>query len=318
MIPSTHSPQRTARQGFTLIELLVVIAIIAVLIGLLLPAVQKVREAAARMSCSNNLKQIGLACHAYHDVFSALPPGNITDGSGSANYYGNWAILLLPYIEQQNLYKKFVPTKVCWDAANQPVVQAIVKPYTCPSDVNPSQLIKPESGNGSGVQFRTGSYRACSGMTNKANDGNAFFDISGCDLPANLRGALHMVGAKGLSNESLTRITDGTINSLLAGEYTTRTHANRTTFWGYSYTSYAESCVVTFSSNPYGNDYDACVKAFGTSASDSCKRAWGSFHTGGSNWVMCDGSVRFISQSVSPTILGAAATIANGEVGPNF
>src|SRR5690348_12857027 len=117
-------PLRAPRsRGFTLIELLVVIAIIAILIGLLLPAVQKVREAAARMDCSNKLKQIGIALHSYNDVYKHLPAGTQWRATPQNYYAENWAIEILPYLEQEPLYKKYDKTLQNYDPVNLVVVQ---------------------------------------------------------------------------------------------------------------------------------------------------------------------------------------------------
>src|SRR3954451_5192159 len=147
---------RTRRGGFTLMELLVVIAIIAVLIGLLLPAVQKVREAAARLQCQNNLKQIGLAFHNYHDTFGALPPARIDDGA-------TWAVFVLPYIEQDNLHKLFDYLKPWPDQSAEFLAAASggVKTYLCPSRDRPSVLSnRGHDGNGIGdwVPYRPGDF----------------------------------------------------------------------------------------------------------------------------------------------------------------
>jgi prepilin-type N-terminal cleavage/methylation domain-containing protein len=151
------------RKGFTLVELLVVIAIIAVLIGLLLPAIQKVRAAAARSQCGNNLKQIGLALHNYHDTYQRFPPavlmpyaqaGNDPLTGGAANPFGpNWAVLSLPYVEQQNLYAQANPRSypgtantanfASYNLSWRGVRGAVIKTYLCPSDSGRLSAARP-------------------------------------------------------------------------------------------------------------------------------------------------------------------------------
>jgi prepilin-type N-terminal cleavage/methylation domain-containing protein/prepilin-type processing-associated H-X9-DG protein len=142
-----RSLSRTVRTGFTLIELLVVIAIIAILIGLLLPAVQKVREAAAMIQCKNNLKQMALGTMSYHDAIGSFPAGSVVRAgtgpfAGSVSYYDTWAISILPYIEQDNLYRLWnrdIPNIAPDGVAGANFVlmrQTLVKTYNCPSDIS--------------------------------------------------------------------------------------------------------------------------------------------------------------------------------------
>ena len=304
------------------------IAIIAILIGLLLPAVQKVREAAARMQCSNNLKQIGLALHNFHDTNGEFPPGGVTNGPCCGTLSGaTWTIYILPNIEQDNLYKRYDFTQPNESSANAFVVTQFVKTYSCPSDPNSNKLLNPASGPGAGLQYMTGSYRAVAGVT----DGLQWFDAEcGRTAPLGQRGVLHSTSdprsptpfpagytAPPYGRERITGISDGTSNTLMVGEYYTATTPSRTTFWAYTYTSYNQSEVVLPpQSRQLFADYNKCDSFSSTSVggNNPCKRAWGSFHTNTINFVLADGSVRTISTSVDMLQFAAMATIANGEV----
>lgn len=225
--------------GFTLIELLVVIAIIAVLVGLLLPAVQKVREAANRMSCSNNLKQIGLAIHNFHDTRGFLPTAGAADGkplsSGPWPNSGegtNWLVHILPYVEQGNIYNKLtwtgdsgwtnVPGAATSSAVNNVTLVAgvVIKSYRCPSDPR-----VPLLGNGSnvpgGIQVMRPSYVAIAGAVNNIDLSGQFREnrltTSGWSPEFGLTGWGGAI-VPGWSNLKLTNITDGTSNTMMVSE----------------------------------------------------------------------------------------------------
>ena len=173
-----RSLSNVRRSAFTLIELLVVIAIIAILIGLLLPAVQKVRDAANKTTCTNNLKQIGLACHNYHGTNGTFPPGCV-DGAfvprldqDQHKYWANWCIYLLPYIEQQALNDGYDYAQSNTNGtAHDKVQNTYVKVYSCPSDPYRNQAFIPattaNAGTG-GKTFMTGSYRGMGGKSDNS------------------------------------------------------------------------------------------------------------------------------------------------------
>jgi prepilin-type N-terminal cleavage/methylation domain-containing protein/prepilin-type processing-associated H-X9-DG protein len=321
--------RRSSRLGFTLIELLVVIAIIAVLIGLLLPAVQKVRESAASASCTNNLHQIGIALQTYHDNNGTFPPGHyvvgpLGDGGGNCTYFANWAILILPYVEQGNLYNQYNNTVRNTAAVNQPVVQQYVSVYSCPSDINARVVLSPESTvNGQSAAdnatYMTGSYRGMAGVSATGFDQWAGYPsevVVNLRTNAGLRGLLHTDGpATGLNGERMVGIKDGTSNTLAVGERTTITHNRRTTFWADSFNLYSTSGAYRQSASLL-NDYDKCL----TIASDpaQCKYGWGSMHSGYINFVFVDGSVRKVQTSIDMNIFVALATINGGETTTNF
>ena len=319
----TTRSSRRPRPAFTLIELLVVIAIIAILIGLLVPAVQKVRDAAARVQCQNNLKQIGLALHNYHDTYKKFPVGRQTKPRTTTadDYYANWAILILPFIEQGPLYSQYNNTVRNTNKANDFVRQSFVPEYTCPSDPNANMLILPETSNDNvdttSVPYATGSYRGMAGVCCDGFDQWAGYNS---EIAANLRvcpgkrGVLHGDNNGSVPAERITNITDGTSNTLMVGERVTISHNRRTTFWADSFNLYSLSGAYPDSATLLA-DYDACGRV--TSDIAQCKYGWGSLHGGGINFVLCDGHVTVIHNNINMQVFLALATINAGDIIPD-
>ncbi len=311
-------------RGFTLVELLVVVAIIGILVSLLLPAVQAAREAGRRMQCSNHLKQIGLALHNYHLTCGAFPAGNVNDVAGfcpgmeepglsTSTQYGNWLLAILPYMEQAPLFDRYDLRFRNEQPANRVVRETPVPTFACPSDWGGNELLVPATGPASvvGASYMPGSYRAVSG---RSDDGDNYLDSEMMfAYEQKSRGAIHMVGVWGFRHERVVDIRDGTSNTLMVGESTTRTNPRYRTFWAYPYAYYALSGVTNQSRTMLG-DFDRCVELGGPGGDTPCKRGWGGTHPTGLNFALCDGSVRFVTNTVDLLLLGNLATIAGGEV----
>jgi prepilin-type N-terminal cleavage/methylation domain-containing protein/prepilin-type processing-associated H-X9-DG protein len=312
------------RTGFTLIELLVVIAIIAVLIGLLLPAVQKVREAAARVSCCNNLKQLGLALHNYHDEQGTFPPPYLNEGPyGTSNYAftHGWAAFLLPYIEQQSLSHLYRWDFPVYAPENQPVVATLLKGFQCPSTPEPDRYMT----FGPYAYFRTKG--ACGDYTLALGVDPVLAQLGLADAVGNFRGALTITEppflAPGMRSTTtagtrLTDITDGTSNTILLAE-----DAGRPRLWragkrgpdqaleGGPWDHYKGPIILE------GSSSDGTVQPGTCAINCTNDREVYAFHTGGANAVFADGSVHFLKVGMSLRTLAALITRAGGEVVPD-
>ncbi len=304
------------RTAFTLIELLVVIAIIAILIGLLLPAVQKVREAAARLQCQNNLKQIALACANYEVAEGLYPRSNTT----AAPFHG-WAALVLPYLEQENVRNIYVLSANWYDPPNAIARAANVKTFLCPSTPNGNRA------GSSAVVGVTGSpfSGAAWDYTNVSVVAMPLLAYLNYPNPAGYgsiwRGVMSSTGSR------VADITDGLSNTLLFTE-----DAGRPDY-------YVKGRRVTDQTPPFGGAGNGIVtggvwadhqKGFGiegTSADGfttigecaiNCNNSYEvyAFHPGGANAALADGSVRFLRESISIRTLAALSTRAGGEVIP--
>jgi prepilin-type N-terminal cleavage/methylation domain-containing protein/prepilin-type processing-associated H-X9-DG protein len=304
------------RAAFTLIELLVVIAIIAILIGLLLPAVQKTREAAGRIQCTNNLKQLGLALHNYHDTYQSLPSSTNLPGVPRSSAF----TFLLPFFEQDNLYHGYDFSSNWFDPVNQPVSATKLPILLCPSSPNPDRLDgRPEAWSplvavtDYGITTHVAQRLYLTGLVDNYGPGA---------MPKNE------------ARPRLADITDGTSNTIMVAESAGRPNlwragrlvgvppAIRVNGGGWSRaatafsiegssadgTTFPGPCAInctngedatTYPDPYYGRDGSGAIYAF---------------HTGGANAVFGDGSVHFLHQSISIRTLAALVTRGGGEV----
>lgn len=314
-------PNRTRVSGFTLIELLVVIAIIAILIGLLLPAVQKVREAAARMKCQNNLKQIGLAIHNYENAYGVFPPG--------WNFNTNWGpeAYILPFLEQNNLNNEINYNLAITDPSNWPAVSAPVKTYLCPSD-----LQNPMPSLGAATNYY-------------GNAGNTVIFVIAYGLnapPTPGPNGIFYSWSSGITFES---ITDGTSSTALfservlgdgqfgsgdpfdtysgpgGGPGNPSTPAQAYQLCQSVSTTNPANAFPIFMGSPWGNGQNSYNHV---SPPNSISCGWlsslratmpaTSRHTNGVNLCLCDGSVRWVSNSVNLATWQALGSCNGGDI----
>jgi prepilin-type N-terminal cleavage/methylation domain-containing protein len=326
------------RKAFTLIELLVVIAIIGILVGLLVPAVQMIRESAARTQCANNLKQIGLALHSYHDANNSLPPGYV-DGNTDPNSTPDndvgpgwgWAAYLLPFMEQGTVYNQINFKVPVGSGVNVAISQVALPMYQCPSD--PYQQAVPIYDSTFTSPVATvahGNYVACNGWI------ECFNGAGGNPQPGpgadGLNGSFGPAGVGAFYRNSRTRfinVVDGLSNTIFAGErsgnhspstWTGAVPGGRCPAWmaalspapyspppspAYDNADFGEAFVFAHCNATHLPNADFPIYDPDT---------FYSMHIGGANFVFGDGSVHFLTRSINPATYQALATIAGNEV----
>jgi prepilin-type N-terminal cleavage/methylation domain-containing protein len=297
-------PSSTRYRGFTLVELLVVIAIIGILVAMLLPAVQTAREAARRMSCGNNIRQIGLALHSYHTQRGTLPYGaNFPIGKG-----GTWAAFILPHLEQGNVYDKFNFKEVIWHADNAAATSTVIPVYICPSDGKASDALQ-----GGRIQV---------GVHNPANSMGLWYPMSmgptwdnPCFYcPTKPSYCCHNTGDYGpdgvgiIDRQSKTCVTfddikDGLTNTLMAGE----TIPSQCTFNG-AYHNNFPLCGTSIPMNTFEHNNGAGDSLWWKAC------GYKSRHPGGSMFLLCDASVHFYSETMDYKLYNEMGTRAGREV----
>jgi len=295
--------RKPKRNGFTLIELLVVIAIIAVLVGLLLPAVQKVREAANRMQCANNLKQIGLGLQSFHSTLNRFPSGytdrqRVVSNPTDLGYGTGWATLLLPYMEQENLYKQINHSGPILDPVNQAPIQTVIKSYLCPSDNHSNPFIP------AGITQPIGpaNYVAVFGTGEVSED------------PGRGDGVFY--------RNSMTRMTDildGTSNTICVGERSS--NLLKCTWVGVIPGAQSISPLHPDEAEPahplimgHTGVWDPNDPPHTPNSPLAHVDDFWSRHSSGVNFLLCDGSVRIINNTIRPESWAALGTKAAGDI----
>jgi len=311
------------RNGFTLIELLVVIAIIAILIALLLPAVQQAREAARRTQCKNNLKQIGLAMHNYHDVYGRFPPSEVHTReflAGANNNWGdqtsNWAVYLMPYIDQANAYNQ-IDFTLKYNSTTNPATGAAVgnldalgkayPAYLCPSNpVGPNQK---HSG-----QFHIIHYFVTGWGANEPPGGRARHKWAIGDS-SNIQ---HKGIAWYNGSARIADITDGTTNQIAVGEvrgYAPRCLNQMASLRDWRGMRWEVSTGTNMPINGVHRYAGECGDVVNEGTCPNCRwENMASFHTGGTQVLLADGSTRFASENIDTTLFRQLGSIGDGGV----